>query len=158
MAGWNELGATKTGVQITVNNAEETFDVDQIYGNISTEPTDWDYEVATALAETTPQRLQFAWEGLPVTTNSSAPSGAEYNAFFGNPRTYTNRRLAVLHQRKNGKIRAYIFRSVNRAPQESTIAHNKTGEQTSVPVRFAALPDLSIADERSRVLAIYDQV
>ena len=42
ITGWNELGATKTGVQITVNNAEESFDVDQIYGNISTEPTDWD--------------------------------------------------------------------------------------------------------------------
>ena len=158
ITGWNELGATKTGVQITVNNAEESFDVDQIYGNISTEPTDWDYEIATALAETTPQRLQFAWEGSPITTNGAAPSGPEYNAFFGNPRTYTERKLAVLHQRRNGKVRAYIFRKVNRAPQESSIAYNKTGEQASVPVRFSALPDLSIADERQRVLAVYDQV
>lgn len=156
--GWNELGATKTGVQISVNNAEEQFDVDQIYGNIASEPTDWDYEITTALAETTPQRLQFAWEGSPVTTNGAAPSGPEYNAFFGNPRTYTERKLAILHQRRNGKVRGYIFRKVNRSPQESTITHAKTGEQTTIPVKFTALPDLSVADERARVGAIYDQV
>jgi hypothetical protein len=155
--GWNELGATKTGVQITVNNGEEQFDVDQIYGNIASEPTDWDYEVSTSLAETTLQRLQIAWEGAPITTDTVG-SGNEYVSGYGNPRTYTERRLAVLHQRKNGKIRAYIFRKVNRAPQESTISHNKTGDQLSIPVKFTALPDLSIADERSRVLVIRDQV
>lgn len=155
--GWNELGATKSGVQISVNNGEEQFDIDQIYGNIATEPTDWDYSISTSLAEMTMARLQIAWEGAPVTTDTVG-SGNEYVAAFGNPRTYTQRRLAVLHQRKNGKIRAYLFRLVQRAPQESTINHNKTGEQGTIPVRFNALPDLSIADERQRVLVIRDQV
>lgn len=26
--GWNDLGATKGGIQVTINNTEETFDVD----------------------------------------------------------------------------------------------------------------------------------
>lgn len=153
MSGWNELGATKTGVQISVNNAEESFDVDQIYGNIATEPTDWDYEVTTALAETTPQRLQLAWEGSAVTA-----SGGEEQVSFGNPRSYTERKLAVLHQRKNNKVRAYVFRKVNRSPQESTITHAKTGEQVTVPIKFAALPDLSVADEKARVFTIFNQI
>ena len=38
-SGWTELGATKTGIQITINNAEETFDVDQILGDIMSQPT-----------------------------------------------------------------------------------------------------------------------
>ena len=95
-ASWNELGATKTGIQITVNNAEEDFDVDQIYGTIRTDPTDWNYSVETSLAETTVDRLAFAWEGSSVTTDTTPPSGTEKVVYFGNPRSYTQRRLAVL--------------------------------------------------------------
>jgi hypothetical protein len=40
--GWTDLGATKTGIQITVNNAEETFDVDQVLGDIESAPTSWE--------------------------------------------------------------------------------------------------------------------
>src|ERR1700754_3994222 len=61
--GWVDLGATKTGIQITINNAEETFDVDQILGDISSQPTSWECSVGTQLAEMTPERLQVAWEG-----------------------------------------------------------------------------------------------
>src|SRR4051812_7077644 len=63
MTGWNELGATKTGVQISVNNTEETFDVDQIVGDIDTRPVSWEVSVTTALAEMTLDRLALAWEG-----------------------------------------------------------------------------------------------
>src|SRR5438477_7393469 len=35
---WHDLGATKTGITITVNNTEETFDVDQVYGDLDSRP------------------------------------------------------------------------------------------------------------------------
>jgi hypothetical protein len=69
-SGWNDLGATKTGVQITVNNAEETFDVDQIAGDIRAEPTNWEASVATQLAEMTLARLALAWEGATVAVSA----------------------------------------------------------------------------------------
>jgi hypothetical protein len=156
--GWNELGATKTGIQIAVNNSEETFDVDQIRGNIQTQPNDWDVSVQTALAEMTLDRLAIAWEGYPVFTDSTPTSGAEKVTHFGAPTSYTERRLAVLFQRPSGKLRGFFFRKVNRAPQESAITFNKTGEQISVPVRFNALPDLSVSEERQRFFTIRDQV
>jgi hypothetical protein len=152
-SGWNDLGATKTGIQISVNNTEESFDVDQVYGNLDTQPTNWDVSVQTALAEMTLDRLQFAWEGDPVTTVSG-----EKVTYVGTPLTYTNRRLAVLFQRPSGKIRGFFFRKVNRAPQESTVTFNKTGEQISVPVRFNCLPDLSVSEVRQRFFMIRDQV
>lgn len=155
---WNELGATKTGIQISVNNTEESFDVDQILGNLSTAPVNWDVSVQTALAEMTLNRLAIAWEGMPVVTDSTPLSGPEKETSVGSPTSYTERRLAVLFQRPNGKIRGYFFRRVVRAPQESAVTHNKTGEQISIPVRFNCLADLSVAEARQRYFMIRDQV
>lgn len=153
MTGWNELGATKTGIQISVNNTEESFDVDQIKGTLSTEPVSWEVSVQTALAEMTIDRLQIAWEGDPVTTTATEKVG-----HFGPAENYTQRMLAVLFKRPNGKIRSYVFRKVFRAPQESTVTHNKTGEQISIPVRFNCLPDLSVATVTQRFFTIRDQL
>lgn len=156
-SGWNELGATKTGIQITINNAEESFDVDQILGDIRTEPTSWECSVGTALAEFTEERMQIAWEGSDITTDAGVTPN-EKEIGFGVPTSYTQRRLAVLFQRPNGKIRGYFFRKVQRTPQESSITHNKTGEQVSIPLRFKALADASVADVKKRFFIVRDQV
>jgi hypothetical protein len=133
--GWTDLGATKTGIQITVNNAEETFDVDQVLGDIGSAPTSWEVSVGTQLAEATLERMQVAWEGSAVTTDAT-PTPDEKEVGFGEPTTYTKRRLAVLYQRTSGLVRAFIFRKVQRMPQESSITFQKTGEQISIPVRW----------------------
>lgn len=153
MTGWSDLGATKGGVAISINNTEESFDVDQVYGDIDSLPTAWECSVSTQLAEMTLDRLTFCWEGSPVTT-----SGGEKSMGYGAPLSYTRRRMAVLFQRPNGKIRAFVFRKVQRSPQESTITFNKTGEQQSVAVRFRAIADLSVSDVYSRFFTAYDQV
>lgn len=155
--GWNELGATKTGIQISVNNAEESFDVDQINGDIDTRPTTWEVSVGTALAEMTLERLEVAWEGSNVTTDTGVTPN-EKEIGIGQPDSYTLRRLAVLFQRPNGKIRGYLFRKVQRTPQESNVTHAKTGEQITIPVRFKALADTSVSDVRKRFFIIRDQV
>lgn len=156
-ASWNDLGATKTGVQISVNNSEESFDVDQIYTAIQTQPTTWDVSVQTALAEMTLDRLNLAWEGNSVVTTTLDGASTKVVS-FGSPRSYTERRLAVLFQKPSGKIRAFVFRRTNRSPQESSIAFNKTGEQQSVPVRFTCLADTSVSDEKARIFTVFDQV
>lgn len=153
MAGWNDLGATKTGVQVTVNNSEETFDVDQILGDIDSRPSAWDVQVTSQLAEMSLARLQLAWEGGTIAT-----VGIESQMGIGAPVQYTRRRLAVLFRKQNGKIRAHVFRKVQRAPQESTINFNKTGDQQSVPVRFRSLADTSIVNIDERFFMIYDQI
>lgn len=155
-SGWNELGATKTGVQISINNSEESFDVDQILADIATQPTGWEMSVSTQLAEMTLERLQVAWEGSAITTDTGV-SPNEKEIGFGEPDSYTQRRLAVLFRRPNGKIRGYFFRKVQRSPQESNVTHNKTGEQISIPVRFKALADTSVADTYKRFMTIRDQ-
>lgn len=156
-SGWTDLGATKTGIQITINNAEESFDVDQILGDISSAPTNWECSVGTQLAEMTPERLQVAWEGSDITTDTgSTPDEEEIG--FGNPTSYAQRRLAVLFQRPNGQIRAYLFHKVQRTPQESSVTHAKTGEQISVPVRFKVLADETAStDPKKRFFVIRDQ-
>ena len=155
-SGWTDLGATKTGIQITINNAEESFDVDQIMGDISSAPTSWECSVGTQLAEMTPEKMQVAWEGSAITTDSG-PTVPEVEIGFGQPTAYTQRRLAVLFQRPNGKIRAYLFYKVQRMPQESSVTHSKTGEQISIPVRFRALADTTITDPYKRFFVIRDQ-
>lgn len=155
--GWTDLGATKTGIQITVNNAEETFDVDQILGDIGSAPTSWEVSVGTQLAEATLERMQVAWEGSAITTDAT-PTPDEKEVGFGEPTSYTKRRLAVLYQRPSGLVRAFIFRKVQRMPQESSITFQKTGEQISIPVRWRALADTTVTDPKKRFFIIRDQV
>lgn len=158
ITGWVDLGATKTGIQITVNNAEETFDIDQILGDIASAPTNWEVSVGTQLAEFTVERMAIAWEGSAVTTDTTPTTGDEKELGVGEPTAYTRRRLAVLFQRPSGLVRAYIFRKVQRMPQESSITHQKTGEQISIPVRWRALADSTVSDVRKRFFIIRDQV
>lgn len=155
-SGWTDLGATKTGIQISMNNAEESFDVDQIFADINSAPTSWECSVGTQLAEMTPQRLQMTWEGSAITVDS-VPTIPEEEIGFGQPNAYTQRRLAVLFQRPNGRIRAYLFHKAQKMPQESAVTHAKTGEQISVPVRFRALQDTSETDITRRFFVIRDQ-
>lgn len=155
--GWTDLGATKTGIQITVNNAEETFDVDQVLGEIESAPTSWEVSVGTQLAEATLERMQVAWEGSTITTDAT-PTPDEKELGVGEPTTYTRRRLAVLFQRPSGLVRAFIFRKVQRMPQESSVTFQKTGEQISIPVRWRSLSDTAIADVKKRFFIIRDQV
>lgn len=154
--GWVDLGATKTGIQVTINNAEETFDVDQILGDISSQPTSWECSVGTQLAEMTPERLQVAWEGSDITVDAT-PDTPEEEISFGQPASYTQKRLAVLFQRPNGMVRGHFFWIVQRQPQESSVTYAKTGEQISVPVRFRVLADPSFDDVRKRFFMIRDQ-
>lgn len=155
-SGWTDLGATKTGITITINNSEETFDIDQVLGDIDSQPTGWEVSVGTALAEFTPEKMQVAWEGSAITIDAG-PTVPEKEIGFGQATAYTQRRLAVLYQRPNGLIRGYFFRKVQRTPQESSINHQKTGEQISIPVTFRALSDTTVTDPLKRFFIIRDQ-
>ena len=157
ITNWNELGATKNGVQISINNTEEEFDVDQVLSALRTLPTNWECSVSTNLAEASLERLQIVWEGSDITTDV-VPQPDEREMGFGVADAYIERRLAVLFARPNGKIRGYLFRRVNRSPQESTINYAKSGEQQTVPVRFKALADTSITDIKKRFFIIRDQI
>lgn len=152
-SGWTDLGATKTGITVTRNNTEETFDVDQILGDIDSRPVSYEQTVATALAEVTLEHLQVAWEG-----GSIATVGSQRQMGVGEPATYTRRRLAVIFQKANGKLRMHAFRKTQKSAQESAIPYNKTGEQQSIPVTFRALADTSIADVNTRTQVIFDDV
>jgi hypothetical protein len=157
ISGWSDLGATKNGITITINNAEETFDIDQQLGIIGSAPTSWTVAVGTSLAEVTPERLQVAWQGSAITVDNTPTTGPEKQIGFGSPNFYVQRRLAVMFQRPSGLIRAYFFRIVQRTPAESSLVHNKTGEQQSIPIQFSALPDNTITDVLSQFFIIRDQ-
>ena len=97
------------------------------------------------------------WEGSAISVDATPPTGSEQEVGFGAPVAYVTRRLAVLFQRPNLKIRAYLFHKVQRMPQESSVTHAKTGEQISVPVRFKALNDTTITDVTKQFFIIRDQ-
>lgn len=155
--GWYDLGSTKGGIQISFNNSEEAIDVDQINGDIDTFVTGNEMSVSTSLAESTLDRLSLAWEGDDVTVNA-VPTVPEKVTGFGPFESYTQRRLAVgSRNSKSGKLRLFVFRKANRAPQESTIEFNKTGTQQVIPIRFNILPDTSISTVRQRYGQAFDQ-
>lgn len=150
--GWTDAGATKTGITITNNNTEETFDIDQELVDIDSRPTGYEYTVATALEEVDLEHMQIAWDGGTIAT-----VGSERQMGVGTPTVYLKRRIAVVFQKANNKLRAFVFRKIQKTPQESALVFNKTGEQQSIPVRWRALADPSIADVNSRVYMVFDQ-
>jgi hypothetical protein len=133
---WTEVGFTKTGINITRNNAEEDFDVDQVRGSIKRRPSNWEMSVGTQLAEATLETFQLAWELGPIQTVAS-----EVHVGLSAPTTYPERLVAVLFQFDSGLIRAWVFRRGIRAAQESGLTLQKTGEQVSLPMRWNALAD-----------------
>jgi hypothetical protein len=156
-SAWTDLGATKTGITISVNHAEETFDVDQVIGDIASAPVSWECSVATALAEMTLEHLQVAWEGSDISTNTSTDPD-ERTMGYGQNDEYTRRRLAVLFKNQDDLIRAFVFRRVQLQPVESAVAFNKTGEQVSIPVQFKGLADTSESDIQKRFFVVIEQL
>jgi hypothetical protein len=154
---WTDLGATKNGITITINNGEDTFDIDQQLSIIASQPNSWTCTVGTSLAESTPERMQVAWEGSAITIDNTPASGPEEQIGFGTPNYYIQRRVAVLFQRPSGLIRGYFFRICQRSPAESSLVHAKTGDQQSIPVLFNVLADNSVSDVLSQLFIIRDQ-
>jgi hypothetical protein len=154
---WFDLGATKTGVKITRNSAEDVFDVDQIYGDLDARPNNWQMTIATALSEVSLVKLQVAWELGTVTVDSTPTTGVEAHLGIGLPINYTKRRLAILYQRPNGFIRAVVFRKVVKTTQDSDLTYMKTGDQITVPLTFRALIDTTVGDITQNLGEIVDQ-
>jgi hypothetical protein len=119
--------------------------------------TNWEMSVGSALAEVTLEKIDYVWEGGAI-TSSVESTGTEKHLTLGQPTSYTQRRLAVLFQRPNQKIRAYIFRKTQRTPQESAFTHQKTGEQATLPIRWKCLADDTVSDVNARFGEIIDQV
>lgn len=165
---WIEIGFTKTGINITRNNAEEDFDVDQVSGSIRRRPTNWEMSVGTQLAEATLETFQLAWELGPIVASAkTAPQLSERKLGLGAPTAYAERLVAVLFQfppEPSGAapataalIRAWVFRRCYRAAQESGMTLQKTGEQVSLPVRWNAQADTTVSVD-DQFGAMFEQV
>lgn len=143
VSGLVDAGFTKTGINITRNNAEEEFTVDQIRTAIRRRPTTFEMSVGTQLAESTLDTFKLAWElGGDITTVTTAEVD-ESHLGMGTSTAFVERFLAVLFQFEDGIIRAYCFRRAVKASQESGFTLQSTGEQVSLPVRWNMLADAS---------------
>lgn len=142
VTGWEDVGFTKTGINVTRNNAEEDFTVDQVRGSIKRRPSSWEMSVGTQLAEATLETFAVAWE-LPdaVDVTKTAPQLNERQMGLSAPLNYRERKVAVLFQFPDGIIRAWVFRRCYRAPQESGFTLQNTGDQVSLPQRWNAMAD-----------------
>jgi hypothetical protein len=152
MTGWVDLGATREGIQITVNNTETGFDVDQVAGLIGTAPENWECNVVTNLAEVSLDKMVIAWEGAVVTT-----VGTEKVTGFAGATQYTERRLVVLFQKPTLKITGYFFWRAVRAPQEGTLNFQKGGDAQVIPMRWNILADATQADPLTAFFEVHEQ-
>lgn len=160
-ANWQDLGATKGGITVLRNNAEETFSVDQIQADIYSMPTSWEMSVSTQVAQADIDTIQYVWEGGTITIDGTT---GERTLPLGTPTGYRQKRLVVLFQRQSmdggvtlGFIRAYNMRLTQRSPQESTIVHSRDGDQVSVPFTWKCLADGTVVDPNARFGGIIDQ-
>jgi hypothetical protein len=155
---WDDVGFTKSGINITRNNAEEEYDVDQVRGSIRRRPTNWEMSIGTQLAEATLETFAQAWElPDPVLVAKADPQLDERHVGLSAPVTLRELRVAVVFLFPDGILRAWVFRRCQRAAQESGFTLNKTGEQVSLPQRWNALADPT-APMASQFGEIFEQV
>lgn len=159
-SGWNDLGATREGIQITVNNTESGFDVDQVAGLLLTTPENWECFVTTNLAEITLEKLVIAWEGASVTVDSAVTPSEKQTGFAG-ATSYTERRLAVLFKKPASSapqaLVGYFFWRAVRAPQEGVLNFQKGGDAMVIPVRWNILADSTQADPLTAFFMVREQ-
>lgn len=142
VAPYEEVGFTTTGINITRNNAEEDFEVDQVRGSIKRRPSNWEMSIGTQLAEGSLETFQTAWELGPISSvTKTTPQLNERHLGLSAPTTYVEKQVWVLFQFDSGLIRGWGFRRCIRAAQESGFTLQKTGEQVSLPTRWNALAD-----------------
>lgn len=158
--GWFDLGATREGIQIVVNNTESGFDVDQVNGLLLTTPDNWEVSVTTNLAEVTLENMVIAWEGATITTDTGMTPNERETGFVG-ATSYTERRLAVLFKKPasaGGTLTGYFFHRAVRAPQEGTLNFQKGGDAQVIPVRFNILADTTETDTNFAFFRVRDQI
>lgn len=146
---WSDLGATKGGIKIMRNNTESLQDIDQIQAAITALPDEWEMSVEAPLAETNEENLRVAWEASePTVIATTTPVQNEIG--LGNPLSYTERRLAVIHRITAGsninKLKLFAFRKVTRSATSSTMDFQKTGNMATVATTFRCFADTTIAN------------
>lgn len=160
VGAWTDLGSTSGGVNVARNNTETQIEIDQILAAIATIPDEWEMTVTTQFAETSLENLQLAWEGGTVSVDVTQTPN-ERHLPLGNPLNYTQRRLAIVHQKtlgtSAGKLRALVLRIVQRSPQTSALDYQKSGKQQTVPHVFRALADTNVSEQNARFGEFVDQ-
>jgi hypothetical protein len=163
---WSDLGATKGGIKIMRNNTESLQDIDQIQAAVAALPDEWEMSIETALAETSEERLEVAWEGLKQATQKPGVETIENTPEekvlgMGNPLEYTERRLAVIYKgtmgSNKGKLKAFCFRKTTRSATSSTLDFNKTGNMSTVNTTFRCFAEPAIANPKLSMGLIFSQ-
>lgn len=156
--GWSDLGATREGIAIEVNNTESGFDIDQISAQVGTAPDQWECTVSTNLAEMTLEHLVIVWEGSAIDTNTTPTPLDERQSGFAGATSYTERRLAVLFKNPDETIMLFYFHRAVRAAQAVTINFVKSGDAMTIPARWTILADDSQTDPRDSFGFIFEQI
>jgi hypothetical protein len=164
VAPWTDLGYTREGIQITVNNEEQAFDVDQVQGEIGAAPIGWTCNVVTNLAEVTLPHLIIAWEGAALTVDTTTTPNEQETGFAG-ASYYTERRGAVMFQGPSpdqgvtpGLITGYFFHRLIRAPQEGQLNFQKSGDAQVIAMNLKALADSTESDPLKQFFRVRAQV
>lgn len=157
---WTDLGSTSGGVDIARNNTETQIEIDQILASVATIPDEWEMTASTQFADTTLENLQMAWEGGTIAVDVSQTPN-ERHLPMGNPLAYTQRRLAIVHQKtlgtSAGKLRAFVARIAQRSPQNSSLSYQKAGKQQTIPHVFRFLADTNVSEQNARFGEFIDQ-
>lgn len=156
-ANWTDLGFTVQGIQINLNNTEQSFDVDQVQGAIGSAPTGWTCDVQTRLAEVTLDHLIIAWEGAAKTLDNAVTPTEEETGFAG-ATAYTERRGAVMFQRPDLTVIGFLFHRWVRAPQQGTLDFQKAGNAMNIPIQMNCLADSTETDPKMQFFRVRSQV
>lgn len=159
VAPFVDAGYTKTGINITRNNSEEEYTIDQSQAAFRRRPTNWEMSVGTQLAESTLETFKIAWEltDAIATITKTPPQLNERHIGMGAPTKYVERMVAVAFQFDDNTVRLFVWRKSTHAAQESGFTLQQTGEQVSLPTRFNCQVDPEQA-ESTQFGEIFEQV
>ena len=154
-SGWSDFGATtRDGITITRGfDKDEGVEVDQLATNVLKGGVkNWRGQVGMTLLHSSLEMMKIAMEGDDIQTNS------ERYMDVGSPSAVTDRKLAVIQKHsKTGNLRVFAFRKASLAAEELSIAF-QSEEPSSIPLTFDLEADLDIADVKTNMFRVIEEI
>lgn len=151
--GWEDMGATKSGIKLSSQYTSSEYKIDMITGQIEEYPTGYEIKMETNLAEVNGKNIVLAWRGTPV---ESFQGTEKINN--GKEKSNVYKRIAVLFMDPKGKIKAFILRRAEMNNQEITMNYSRTYEAITLPLSFTATPDHNSPSVKDCYGSIINQV
>jgi hypothetical protein len=144
-SGWFSYGITRGGINVTKRIDKQVYDdIDQLVGEWGQRTTNRGYRITTQVGEvlSPTQMAQVMETGTPTFVSTQAPTQVMIPLDAGSYQAVARRAAVVFPKDTDGKVFAFVFRSVEPAGGDRTWRFDKS-DPVSPGLELVAFPEIA---------------